>query len=195
MFISTAISMFFLLTPFFVLSTFLAMTQDYLAGQRRKLAVEVMIGTIIVGTIIFLLGNYIFELFGINLQSFRMGTGILLMLSAISLVQGGDNSKTRGLDRQSISVVPLSIPITVGPATIGYLMVLASEYTTTSEALITLSAFWLAAFLVGLMLFISPWIEKMLGKSGIIILSKITGLILSALAAQMFMLGFTQFAL
>ncbi|MFW5801908.1 MAG: MarC family protein [Spirochaeta sp.] len=193
MFMSLFISLFFLLTPFFVLSTFLALTQDYEPSQRRKLAIEVMIGTMIVGAVIYLLGNHIFSLFGINLHSFRMGTGILLMLSAINLVQGGDSSRLKGLDKNAISVVPLSIPITVGPATIGYLLVLSSEAESTADILPTLAAFWLASACVGALLMAGSWIERVLGRSGLMILSKITGLILSALAAQMFMLGFTHF--
>ncbi|WP_245534695.1 MarC family protein [Spirochaeta africana] len=190
---SLFISLFFLLTPFFVLSTFLALTQEYEPRQRHKLAVEVAIGTMVVGAVIYLLGNHIFALFGINLHSFRMGTGILLMLSAINLVQGGDSGKLKGLDKGSISVVPLSIPITVGPATIGYLLVLSSEAVDTGEMVLTLTAFALAALCVGVMLYAASWIERVLGRSGLTILSKITGLILSALAAQMFMLGFTHF--
>ncbi|POQ99663.1 hypothetical protein AU468_10155 [Alkalispirochaeta sphaeroplastigenens] len=193
MFFSTFIGLFFLLTPFFVLSSFLALTQGYTSAQRRRLALEVALGTMAVGITLFLLGNHIFALFGINLHSFRMGTGILLMLSAINLVQGGSTAPLKGIDREAISIVPLAIPITVGPATVGYLLVLSSEQTAPAEAALTLGAFALAACAVGTLLFISSWIERVLGRSGITILSKITGLILSALAAQMFMQGFTQF--
>lgn len=63
--------------------------------------------------------------FGITIDAFRIGAGVLLFLSSISLVQGSFIKQTE--EKQDISVVPLALPVTVGPGTIGILLVMAAE--------------------------------------------------------------------
>ena len=94
-FINIYVRFFFLLTPFFLLSTFLAMTREMTPTVRKKLAVKVTLAVIVICITIFLIGDYIFSLFGITLNSFRIGTGILLILSAVSLVLGSDKPQIR----------------------------------------------------------------------------------------------------
>ena len=102
--INIYIKFFFLLTPFFLLSTFLSMTRAMDLPERKKLAVKVTSSVIIVCLILFLTGDYIFALFGITLNAFRIGTGVLLMLSAIALVQGTDKVPLKEAN-EDISVV------------------------------------------------------------------------------------------
>jgi multiple antibiotic resistance protein len=191
-FINTYIKFFFLLTPFFLLSTFLALTQDKDEATRRKLAVKVIFATIVICMVIFLIGNYIFQIFGITLDSFRIGTGILLILSAISLVRGRDRFYA-GEPSEDISVVPLAIPVTVGPATTGALLVMGGELQGIWERMIGLAGILAAVLSVGLLIYLSGSVERLLKKQGLTILSKITGLILAALAAQLVMVGILGF--
>lgn len=147
-FINTFIKFFFILTPFFVLSTFLSMTSDFEEKQRKKTAVKVTISTIIASLIIYFIGNQIFSLFGITINSFRIGTGALLFLSAYSLVKGGDKIHISE-DEQDIAVVPLSIPVAIGPATTGAILILGSERNYLLEKSIGVSALILAIIAMG----------------------------------------------
>ncbi len=192
LFINTYIKFFFLLTPFFVLSTFLSMTRDFERGKRRKTVLEVTVAVSVISIILLMIGNQIFTLFGITIHSFRIGTGLLLFLSAVNLVQGYETEKSKDPD-VSISVVPLAIPVTVGPATTGALLVMGVEFTKTTEKMIALAAILLAVFSVGILLLLSELIERVLKKQGLLIMSKITGLILAAIAAQMVMMGVLGF--
>ena len=127
LFVSTFIKFFFLLTPFFVLSTFLAMTRNFTPKQRSALAIKVTIAVLLVALVIFAAGNFVFQVFGITLDAFRIGTGILLMLTAINLVNGGNQVESADAE-DNIAVVPLAIPVTVGPATTGALLVMGGEF-------------------------------------------------------------------
>ena len=191
-FINTFIKFFILLTPFFALSAFLAMTSKYSEHQRKKLALKITLSVSVVALVIFFFGNYIFLLVGITINSFRIGAGALLFLTAISLVQGkqeeSGSSKT-----DDIVVVPLSIPIIAGPATIGSILVLSADLTGFTEKALSLSALLSAIICVGLILVLSTSIERVLKKKGIIVLSKITGLILAALSAEMIFTGIRSF--
>ena len=188
LFFTTFLKFFFLLTPFFVMSTFLAMTPGYTEGQRRKLAFKVVLGVLIVSVVIFLLGNGIFSIFGITLDAFRVGTGVLMMLNAVSLVRGRDIAATEELE-SDIAIVPLAIPVTVGPATTGALLVMSGELNSWNDGVLSLLAVGAAIALVGILLLLSTYLEKLVKKQGLSILSKVTGLILSALAAQIFFAG------
>ncbi len=192
LFINIFIKFFFLLTPFFLLSTFLSMTRAMEIPEKKKLAVKVTFSVIIICIILFLTGDVIFSLFGITLNSFRIGTGILLMLSAIALVQGTDKIPTKD-SNEDISVVPLAIPVTVGPATTGALLVMGVELQRMWERVIGISALCLAIIGVGVLLYLSGEIEKLIKKQGLTIMCKITGLVLAALSAQMIMSGVLGF--
>ena len=191
-FINTFIKFFFILTPFFVLSTFLSMTSDFEEKQRKKTAVKVTISTIIASLIIYFIGNQIFSLFGITINSFRIGTGALLFLSAYSLVKGVDKIHISE-DEQDIAVVPLSIPVAIGPATTGAILILGSERNYLIEKSIGVSALILAIIAMGSFLYMGSLIEKIFKKQGLIILSKLTGLIVAAISAQMIMTGIVEF--
>ena len=192
LFINIFIKFFFLLTPFFLLSTFLSMTRVMELPEKKRLAVKVTFSVIVICIILFLTGDVIFSLFGITLNSFRIGTGVLLMLSAIALVQGTDKIPTKD-SGEDISVVPLAIPVTVGPATTGALLVMGVELQHMWERIIGIAALCLAIVCVGALLYLSGEIERLIKKQGLTIMCKITGLVLAALSAQMVMSGVLGF--
>ena len=105
---------FFLLTPVFVFSVFLSLTQEFSAAQRRTVAAWLTFDVMLICFALYFLGNAIFSVFGITLDAF--GAGVLLFLSAVDLVRGNEPSiQKKGPG--GITVVPLAIPITIGPAT------------------------------------------------------------------------------
>jgi multiple antibiotic resistance protein len=122
-FISVWIKFFFLLTPFFALSMFLSLTADLEAAARRLIALRVTGSVIVACFVLYFFGNSIFYVFGITLDSFRIGAGSLLFLSAVDLVRKTSSAAPLTQDNNDITVVPLAVPIIVGPATTGALLV------------------------------------------------------------------------
>jgi multiple antibiotic resistance protein len=193
-FISTFLKIFFIMTPFFVLTMFLTMTQDATIKQRKALALKVTLSVSLVSLILLFFGKYIFTIFGITLDAFRIGAGALLFLTAVDLVKGTEhNSKIGHKDITQLAVVPLSIPMIIGPGTTGILLVMGASFEDTT-AIITgsLALLW-AVLLIGLMLYTSSFLEKIIGKHGLQVISKITGLILAALSAQIVFTGIKNF--
>jgi multiple antibiotic resistance protein len=193
-FISVWLKFFFLFTPFFALSMFLSMTKGYAESQRRMLAIQISGAVGILCLVLFFFGNVIFAVFGITLDAFRIGAGALLFLSAVALVQANPEASRPSTD-EDIAVVPLAMPIIVGPATIGTLLVLGAEITDPSRKGLGCLALLLAVISVGTILLLASFLERVVGKRGLNILSKITGLVLAALAAQMIMVGVQSFLL
>jgi len=193
-FVNIWIKFFFLLTPFFSMSAFLSLTKSFDNSEKYKIALRVTASIIIVCSILYFFGNELFKIFGITLDSFRIGAGSLLFISAVKMVQGNDQTHQLNIqDKGDIAVVPLAIPITVGPATTGSLLVLGAELTDSFEKIIGYIALLIASICVGGLLLISTTVKKVIGVNGLIILEKLTGLILSALAAQIIFTGAKNF--
>jgi multiple antibiotic resistance protein len=192
LFLSVWIKFTFLFAPFFALTMFLSMTEGYSESRRRKVALAVTGAVAIACLVLFFAGNQLFALFGITLNSFRIGAGVLLFLSSVGLSQGNPmpTNVTKGGD---IAVVPLAIPIIVGPATTGTLLVLGAELDGVTAKSLGCLALLFAVLCMGVLLLLSSLIQRSLGDRGIGILSKLTGLILAALAAQMIMTGIQGF--
>ena len=192
LFLSVWIKFTFVFTPFFALSMFLSMTEGYSESHRRKLALTVSGAVAVICLLLLFAGNQLFSLFGITLNSFRIGAGALLFLSAVALVQG--SATAVGSNREGdIAVVPLAIPIIVGPATTGTLLVLGAELDGLAAKSLGSVALILAVACLCIVLLLGSLIQRAIGHRGIGILSKLTGLILAALAAQMIMTGIQGF--
>ena len=193
-FISTFLKMFFIMTPFFVLSVFLTVTHDATLKEKKALAIKVTISVIIASLILLFFGKHIFSVFGITLEAFRIGAGALLFLTAVELVRGSkDEAKTSDKDISQLAVVPLAIPVTIGPGTIGILLVMGASFDKTSSLIMGSLALVCAVLVIGLMLYTSTVFEKLIGKQGLLVISKITGLFLAALSAQIVFTGIKGF--
>ncbi len=193
-FIATFLKMYFVMTPFFVLSVFLTVTHDATLAEKRHLAVRVTLSVVVISLVLMYFGKYIFAVFGLTLDAFRIGAGALLFMSAVGLVNGKKESqKLADYTLSELAVVPLALPITVGPATIGVLLVLVADNTTLADFVLEGSAMLCSILLIGLMLYFSNLIEKFIGKQGLQIISKITGIILAALSAQIMFTGIKNF--
>jgi len=193
-FFSIYVKFFFIMTPFFVTTVFLSMTKGSVENEKKRLALKVTFAIAIACLVVLYFGKYIFDLFGITLDAFRIGAGALLFLTAVDLVQKDVNTEPScNVDITKHVVVPLAIPITVGPGTVGALMVMGAEMKSVIDMGLGSLALMCAIASVGVMLYLSGKIEKLINTSGLIVLSKVTGLILSALAAQIIFTGLKNF--
>ncbi|MDD2600367.1 MAG: MarC family protein [Kiritimatiellae bacterium] len=189
--VKTWLKILFVFTPFLVLSIFLGITRDYDAIRRRAFAMRTIIAMTVICLVVYFFGSVIFSLFGITLDAFRIGAGALLFLSAINLVQGNEPVTPSG--DEDLAVVPLAMPIIVGPAVMGVLFVIGADAVSVEERMAGAVAVGLAVASLSGLLLVATTIEKLVGKSQLAILSKITGLILAALSAQMIVTGIKNF--
>ena len=191
----TSIQILVLLNPFAVLSTFLAMTPRWTERERRRLVLRATITVIIAGVTLFFGGSVIFSLFGINIDVFRIGGGVILMVCAISLIWGragaaDDNGDDPGHD---IAVVPIAIPMAVGPGTAAGLIVIGLENHGLWMTVSNLFALAFATALLAGLLLLGTRAERLLKRRGIAIITRLTGLFLSAIAAGMILDGVKNF--
>ena len=185
---SLYLKMLVLYSPFFVLSCFISLTRGYTVKERKRLAWKVAIGTLISSVLLYLFGQSIFDVFGITVDAFRIGAGSVLFISALGMAQGKPAVQADNL-QQDVTIVPLTIPLTVGPGTIGALLVMGVSQPHWDDKLPALLGILAASLTVGLVLYLSDLFERLLGDQGLQIVSRLMGLFVCALAAQIIFTG------
>lgn len=181
--------MFFILTPFLALTSFLTLTEGSDNAGRRGVARRATAAVAVSAFLIYFFGEPLFRLVGITLDSFRVGAGALLFLSAVRLTQSRPFTAGDRSGAGDPSVVPLAIPIIVGPAVAGTILVLSVECPYVWRKAVGFLAILAAIVCLWGLLRAAARIERRLGPQKLAILTKLTGLMLSAIAAEIIFTG------
>ncbi|MEN6333920.1 MAG: MarC family protein [Phycisphaerales bacterium] len=192
LFLDVFTKVFFLLSPFFSVSMFLLLSGDLNARARRRCAIRTSIAILICCFTVYFFGNVIFRVLGITVPAFQVGAGTLLFLTAMQMVTGKRNDINHD-PNEDFSVVPLAIPMIVGPGTIGTLLVLGMEISSMEQRIVAGSAVLLAVVMISMFLLLAVPITRLLGQKGLQMMMKFTGLILTAIAAQIIFTGVRAF--
>ncbi|MDO5843600.1 MAG: MarC family protein [Methanocorpusculum sp.] len=188
--ITAALTLFIILDPLLSVMMFINLTQNL---TKKEMIRQAFIATAVAGVLmlVFLLfNNIIFDILGIELESFKVAGGIILFILGLQIVLGLDIggssaghkslSSPERVGRKSMAGVIIGTPIMCGPGAITTVMILGVQ----EGILITLIAVILALFFIWLVLVFSSKIKALLGETVIVILSKIFGLLLTAIAVH-----------
>lgn len=190
---STTFKLFALMTPPAVLSAFLSATRTYDAPRKRTTAKRTATAVFIIGVVLFFSGETLFSLFGFTLDAFRIGAGALLFLTAVSLMNESAGHPYFAADAEDISIVPLAIPLCMGPASIGMVMVWGASAHTHAHKIIGALALLAASAGIYILLRCADSVERVLKRTGLAVLAKLTGLLMAAIAAQVVFTGIRSF--
>lgn len=171
---------------------FAALTRDSSAKQRFVMATR---GVLVAAAILLFFavsGNAILDLFGITLPALRVAGGILLLLIAIDMVfarhSGGvgttSEEEEEGRAREDISVFPLAMPLLAGPGAISAVVLLTTGARTDLEYWTTLAALVAILIVAWLTLLVAIPVQRLLGLTGLSVVSRVVGILLTALAVQ-----------
>lgn len=190
---SVSLQLFALMTPPAVLSAFISGTAGLTAREKRRVACKTSLAAFLIGLVLYLFGARIFSLFGFTLDAFRIGAGVLLFLSAVSLMRDDSAAGKHRTEDEDISIVPLAIPLCMGPASIGMVMVMGASSKTLEETACGALSLFLAAFGIFSLLWVADSAGKLLRHTGLAVMAKLTGLLLAAIAAQQIFTGIHSF--
>ncbi len=190
--VGLAIKLYALMTPPAVLSAFISHMRGHSKREKYQVACKASLAIFLVGEVLFIFGSHLFALFGFTLDAFRIGVGLLLFLTAISLMNDDETAPPvrHGAD---ISVVPLAIPLGMGPSAIGTVMVLGAQSTGTQDMLVGTFCLLLASIWMAALLCVADPVQRLIGRTGIAVMAKLTALLLSAIAAQVIFTGIRGF--
>lgn len=181
-----------ILSPFFVVSFFLSVTRDIDAVVRRSIILKAIIAVVLFSCGLLFFGKFVLEIFGLTLDAFRIGAGAVLFLSGISMVQDDDTRK-QIVDPSGIAVVPLAVPVIVGPSVTGALLVLGADLSGPVSSIVVCAGLLGAILTLMLCLFLSSTLERIFKAGGLKVLVKLSGLMIASLAAQMIFTGIRNF--
>jgi multiple antibiotic resistance protein len=190
-YIKIFVSLIAIVNPVGAMPIFIDLIADMKDELRYRIinVVAITVGFILLVSLFF--GEFILEFFGISVHSFRVGSGILIMLMAISMMHAKMSpiSQTKeeadeSRDKESVAVVPLSIPLLAGPGAISTVIIDAHRASGIAHYAIVAMEIGLLSTILWIVLRMSPFISKHISATGINIFTRIMGLILSAIAVE-----------
>jgi len=170
--------------PLGVIPLYLGMTEGMTPSQIRRVVSLTMATALTLALAFLFLGKWVFVFLGISVDDFKIAGGIILLLVALKMVLSGHESEKVIWD-QTVGVVPLGVPLIVGPASITTMLILSD----THGLVPTFASLIANLVIVALVFAFSRAIARVLGTGGMTALSKIVGLFLAAIAVMMMRVG------
>lgn len=196
LYLQVAVTIFAIMDPFGLIPLFLAFTSSQSDEQRTKIIRRSVIATAIILVIAALAGKHVLSFFGIDIYSFQIAGGILLLLIALNMLQAKGSmlkstpkEQDEAIEKEDISVVPLAMPLLAGPGTISMVIVFSSSMETAGAKLTLIGIIIAVSLTVWPILLLSKWIGQKLGSTGINITVRIMGLILASIAVKFIVEG------
>lgn len=195
-------ALFAIMNPFVILPVFLALTSDQDVAEQRGTAWTVALYATVMCVVISLAGGNIISFFGVSVDSFRVAGGIVLLGIALSMLNGqpitsherGAHEKAAGGSgdadaEDNIAFYPMTFPMIIGPGSIATLIIYAAQ--AQKPAQYASFAVVLSSILVALLivLYFAASIGQLLSTKMRVIMTRLMGMILAAIAVEMVVVG------
>jgi multiple antibiotic resistance protein len=186
-------AVFVVVDPFAAVPFFLAMTANDDVASKRDTARRASVAAGAVLTGFALTGAVIFRVLGISLGAFKIAGGVLLLIMAVDMLRTRPSEARitageveSGVAKEDVAIVPLAMPLLAGPGSIATVVVLMGRARSAhlGHVVIVLAAVALTAFSAYVILRGAVQIDRVLGKTGLNILERASGLLLAAIAIQ-----------
>jgi len=184
-----------IVNPLAIVPFFIHYTEGFSRLHRRHTIAVASFSAFLVIAASAILGIRILEFFGISLASFQVGGGMLLLTSALNMLNAkpaeakpNTNEMEEGAEKAamgaSIAVVPLTIPLLTGPATMSTVVIYAERAQNVFQLGVLVGYGVVIALVTAVCFALADPIARVLGKTGINVLTRLMGLILAALAVE-----------
>ncbi len=190
------IGIFAILNPLGALPLYLSLTQNQSKEEARATATSAAKAATVILLITLFFGEFILNFFGISVNSFRVGGGILILLMAISMLyaktseaKNTEAERREAIKRDSVAIVPLAMPMLAGPGAISSIILYADR----NDGWLHYAIMSLELVIIGIILLLlmrlASKIAVTLGQTGMNIITRVMGLILAAIAVEFISAG------
>jgi multiple antibiotic resistance protein len=194
------VPIFVIVSPIGAVPLFLGMTQNDPPERRRRTAWIAAIASTLTLLTASLIGQQVFDFFGVSLDAFRIAGGILLFFIALDFVQvrqarmkSTDQEYEEGVQKEQAGIIPLAIPMLSGPGAIATVMVLRGEGQHGWSGIIPmLTAILLVGGATLIVLLLASRMQRYLTAATLGIVMRLEGLLLAAISVQMVVTGVTN---
>jgi multiple antibiotic resistance protein len=181
-------TLFVVIDPPGLVPMFIALTTGMGADQRRTIALRGCIIAAVMLTVFAIAGEAVLGFIGISMSAFRIAGGLLLFLTALDMLFERRTQRREGQHADpdhDPSVFPLATPLIAGPGAIASMILLVGQSGPGWTGTVAVIALMLAMVAVTyLFLLASPPLERMLGRTGTIVITRLLGMLLAALSVQ-----------
>ena len=206
LFFNSFIGILAILNPIGNMPVFLEHVENESPSVQRAVAILMAISIFALMFIFFCFGNRILNMFGITLPAFRLAGSIMILLVGLRMLQGKSKFENHGIEtaattgntfdqarnRLSHILVPIGMPLFIGPGTITTVILYSEKTSTFAEMAMMIAVLFLSSCLVGITLLSSRFIFDRIGKNGTQIVVRFMGMILCAIAMQFMIDGVAQ---
>ncbi|MBZ0251816.1 MAG: NAAT family transporter [Candidatus Methylomirabilis sp.] len=193
-----AATLFVILNPIGVAPLFLSFMVGHSDAERRRTARTAGITVACVLLVAAFAGAELLRLFGVSIGAFRVAGGFLLLGTAVSMVQARlgplkhtPEESAEAQEKESVAVVPLGIPLLAGPGSISSAILYAQQARGATDLAVLAAIFLAMGGIVTLLLSAALRLQRALGKTGINVLTRLMGILLTALSIE-FIVGGLQ---
>jgi multiple antibiotic resistance protein len=193
--ITAFVALFVIIDPIALLPMFMAPTQGMSARDRRIIGARACIVAAFLLCVFAQYGEAVLSFVGISMPAFRIAGGILLFLTALDMLfdRRTKRRESRADNRPDPSVFPLAIPLIAGPGAIATVILLAGQNPSTQGFALVIGVM-LSVLLVTFLFFLAAGLlEKLFGKTGINVITRLLGMLLAALSVQFVLDGLQAF--
>ncbi len=186
-------AVFVVVDPFAAVPFFLSLTATDTAQEKRETARRASVAAGVVLAVFALTGAIVFRLLGISLGAFKIAGGVLLLIMAVDMLRTRPSEARitageveSGREKDDVAIVPLAMPLLAGPGSIATVVVLMGRARSLHvwHGAIVLGAIAVTAALAYVVLAGAARIDRVLGKTGLNILERASGLLLASIAIQ-----------
>ncbi|SCZ58697.1 MarC family protein [Epibacterium ulvae] len=195
--ITSFVTLFVIIDPIGLTPLFIALTQGMPPEQKRKVAIRAVLVSGGILALFALSGEAVLGFIGISMPAFRIAGGILLFLTALDMLF--ERRTKRREDRQEEeehedpSVFPLSIPLIAGPGSIATVILLAGEQSGFIGFAAVMGVVASVLLILLALCLTSGALARLLGKTGVTVVTRLLGMLLAALSVQFVLDGLRDF--
>jgi multiple antibiotic resistance protein len=184
----TAVTLAVIMDPVGIAPIFVVMTRRLGTGARRRAAIRAVLaaGGLIIGFALF--GGLVLDYLSVSVDSLSIAGGLLLLLVALEMLRGQDYPEGEG-DAEDIALVPLATPLLAGPGAIATVIVLSRQNDDFGGRAAVIGGILIALALVGVVMIAAERVSRMVPEALISFLTRVFGLLLSAIAVQLVVNG------
>jgi multiple antibiotic resistance protein len=184
----TAVTLAVIMDPVGIAPIFVVMTRRLGPGERRRAASRAVFaaGGLIIGFALF--GGLVLDYLSVSVDSLSIAGGLLLLLVALEMLRGQDYPEGEGA-AEDIALVPLATPLLAGPGAIATVIVLSRQADGFDGRAAVIGGILIALALVGVVMLAAERVSRMVPESLIQFLTRVFGLLLSAIAVQLVVNG------
>lgn len=185
-FLTAFIPIFVAMDAIGVVPTYLGLVGDLDQKARKKILIEALLTAASVGIAFVFLGKHTFNFLGITIQDFKIAGGLVLLILSIHDLMFSDKMERTVSD--TVGVVPLGMPLIVGPATLTAMVILVDSV----GSFVTIFSFGVNLLITFTVFIFANYVVKVLGKGGTQALSKIASLLLASIAVMIIRSGVVE---